>query len=109
MEGEAGHELQLPLPGRPRDPRTPLLSRVTVEELRGPRQWRSCQDHTVSVRQSLPVLLPRPRQGSLGLAPGVLQSSGPCRIRYRVVSDPPPSALVTVMQPGQRCEEGMHS
>jgi hypothetical protein len=51
--------------------------------------------------------LPRPHgdlsslQGSLGQMLVVLPSSGPCRSRYRVVSAPPSSALVTVMQPGR--------
>lgn len=31
-----------------------------------------------------------------------LPSSGPCRIRYCVVSAPPSSALVTAMQPGRK-------
>lgn len=33
-EGQAGHELQLSLSGRPRDPRTQLPIRVTVGKLR---------------------------------------------------------------------------
>lgn len=34
VEGEAGHELQLSLSGRPRDPRTQLPNIVTVEKLK---------------------------------------------------------------------------
>lgn len=41
-------------------------------------------------------------QGSMGVATEFIPSSGPCRIRYWVVSAPPSSALVTVMQPGKR-------
>lgn len=70
-------------------------------------QQETCQDHTVCLWRSLPLQLPHSLHGSPGLLPRVLPSSGPCRIRYRAVSAPPSSALVTVIQPGQRWGRGV--
>lgn len=107
VEGEAGHKLPLSLSGRPGDTRTKLPTRVTVGKLRPRAADNPSRSHSEFVAK--PLSLPCPLQGSLGLEPGILPSSGPCRIRYRVVSAPPSSALVTVMQPGQRCGDGIPS
>lgn len=60
---------------------TPTI--VTMGKPRGQGQRITCQDHTVSAAEPS---CPTPTHGRAPLGPGagLLPSSGPCRIRYRV-------------------------
>lgn len=62
--GEAGQELLLPLPGRPRDSRTQLPSKETVGKLR-PRVVDTCQNHSEFVAKT-PSPTPWPTAGLPG-------------------------------------------
>lgn len=90
MEGKVGHERQLLLPGRPRDPRTQLPTRVTVGK-RGPKADNLPRSHSEFVAERPPPT-PSPTAGLPGSAARgltvvwALQDQVPCRLGPAILS-----------------------